>query len=78
MGLMSEPGQDPDSGRAKPRGEAAWKAHLQAVAANNDRARAAGKRERLEREQRAASERRAREIRSDAELASKLDPRFSN
>jgi hypothetical protein len=78
MEPMNEPGQDPDTGRAKPRGEAAWKAHLQAVAESNDRVRAAGKRERREREERAASERRAEELRADAELTRTLDPRYTN
>jgi hypothetical protein len=75
---VNEPGQDPDTGRAKPRGEAAWKAHLQAVADSNDRARAAGKRERREREERAASQRKAEELRADAALDRTLDPRYTS
>lgn len=64
---------EPEAERAKPRGDAAWKAHLQEISARNDRARAAGKRERREREDRAAAQRRADERRMDAELSSKLD-----
>jgi hypothetical protein len=72
---MSDPAPDPDAERAKPRGEAAWKAHLQAIAERNDRARATGKKERREREEHAASQRLAQELRMDAELARKHDPR---
>jgi hypothetical protein len=75
---MSDAGQEPGAERAKPRGEAAWKAHLQEISARNDRARAAGKRERKEREERAAMQRRADELRMDAELTSKLDRRYSS
>jgi len=73
---MSEAGQEPGAERAKPRGEAAWKAHLQEISARNDRARAAGRRERREREERAAAQRAADELRMDAELTSKLDRRY--
>lgn len=75
---MTDTGQDPVEGRPKPRGEAAWKAHLSAVAESNDRARAAGKRERREREEREASKRRADELRADVEFSRNLDPRFTN
>lgn len=75
---MSDSGQEPSGERAKPRGEAAWKAHLQAITERNDRARAAGKRERREREERAAMQRRADELRMDAELTAKLDRRYSS
>ncbi len=73
---MSDEVHEPGAERAKPRGEAAWKAHLQEISARNDRARAAGKRERREREDREAAKRRADELRMDAELSSKLDRRF--
>jgi hypothetical protein len=73
MGLMGDAGQQPDAERVKPRGEARWKEHLQAIAQRNDRAKAAGKRERQEREEREAAHRRAEERRMDAELA--LKPR---
>jgi hypothetical protein len=57
------------------RGEAGYKAHKQAIAAANDRAKAAGKRQRLEREEREAAKRRADERREDAEFARKLNSR---
>jgi hypothetical protein len=60
---------------ASPRGEAGWKAHKQAIAAANDRTRAAAKRQRLEREQREADKRKANEYREDAEFARKLNAR---
>jgi hypothetical protein len=73
-GLMIEPGEQPDDRPAKSiRGEAAYKAHLQAIAAKNDRARAAGRRERREREEHAASQRRTEELRTEVELARKHD-----
>lgn len=75
---MSDVEQEAAEERAKPRGEAGYKAHLAAIAESNDRARAAGRRERREREQRAASQRRAEELRMEAELARNLDPRFTN
>jgi hypothetical protein len=73
---MSDAAQEPNAEGAKPRGEVAWKAHLQEIAARNERVRAAGRRERREREERAATRRMADELRTDAELARKLDPRY--
>lgn len=75
---MSDAGQEPSAERAKPRGDAAWKAHLQAISERNDRARAAGKRERREREERAAVQRATDEMRVDAELARKFESRGSS
>ncbi len=69
---MSDAGQQPDAGSAKPRGEARWKEHLQAIAQRNDRAKAAGKQERQEREEREVAQRRAEERRVDAEFARTL------
>jgi hypothetical protein len=75
---MSDLGPEPDAARAKPRGEAAWKAHLQAVAESNDRAKSAGKRERREREDREMMQRKAQELRMEADSARNLDPRYTN
>ena len=75
---MSDEGQQPDSERVKPRGEARWKEHLQAIAQSNERVKAAGKRDRQQREEREASQRRSEELRMDAELSRKLDPRYKN
>jgi hypothetical protein len=51
------------------RGEAAWKAHLQRVAARNDEVRKAGKEQRQERERLEQARRNAQERRVDTELA---------
>jgi hypothetical protein len=75
---MGDAGQQPDAGRVKPRGEARWKEHLQAIAQRNERAKATGKQERREREEREAAQRRAEELRMDAELTRKLDSRYTN
>jgi hypothetical protein len=72
---MSDEAPQPEAERVKPRGEAGYKAHLQKIAESNDRARAAGQRERREREERAAAQRRAEERRMDAELARNFDSR---
>lgn len=72
---MTDAGQDAQPAQEL-RGEARYKAHKQAIADTNDRARAAGKRERLEREQREAAKRRADERREDAEYARKLNSRI--
>ena len=72
MRRMTDAGQQPDAERVKPRGEARWKEHLQAIAQRNERAKATGKRERREREEREAALRRAEERRTDAELTRKL------
>jgi hypothetical protein len=69
-----------DAGRdAQPveplRGEAGYKAHKQAIAAANDRARAEGKRQRLEREERETAKRLEGERREDAEFARRLNAR---
>lgn len=78
MRRMSDAGQQPDAQRVKPRGEARWKEHLQAIAQRNERAKATGKRERREREEREAAQRRAQELRMDAELALKLQSQHRN
>lgn len=75
---MNDAGQQPEAERDKPRGEAGWKAHLQAIAQSNERVKAAGKRERRAREEREASQRRADELRLDAEFSRKLDSRYTN
>jgi hypothetical protein len=72
---VSDAGQEPGAERPKPRGEAAWKAHLQAITERNDRARAAGKRERKEREEREAAQRAVDEMRLDAELTRRFEAR---
>jgi hypothetical protein len=56
-----------------PRGEAAWKAHLDRVAARNAQARAAGKQQRQERERVERARRSDREHRMDSELSRSLD-----
>jgi hypothetical protein len=78
MRRMSDIGEQPEAERVKPRGEAGWKAHLQAIAQSNDRVKAAGKRERRERDEREASRRRAEEMRMDADLTRKLESRYTN
>ena len=75
---MSDLGQQPDAERAKPRGEARWKEHLQEIAQKNDRVKATGKRERREREERDAATRRADELRMDAELSRNLGSQYTN
>jgi hypothetical protein len=65
---MSEKGSDSDATRPELRGEAAWKAHKDRIAARNDAVRKAGKQQREEREREAEAARRAREHRTDAEL----------
>lgn len=70
---MSETGRGPES-REAVSAEARWKAHKQAIAASNDRARAAGTKQRSEREQRESDQRRADERREDLEAARKLNP----
>jgi hypothetical protein len=52
---MSDPTQDP------PRGEAAWKAEKQRIAANNDAAYARGRKERAAQDAEASARRRAAE-----------------
>ncbi|HEX6461637.1 MAG TPA: hypothetical protein VF032_22190 [Thermoleophilaceae bacterium] len=75
--MIDAPGEQSDAGHAKSaRGEAAYKEHLQAIAAKNDRARAAGRAERREREEQAATQRRIDEMRTEADLARTLDARF--
>jgi hypothetical protein len=69
---MADPGKEAAPAEAL-RGEAGYKAHKQAIAANNDRAKAAGKRQRQEREQREAEHRKAIERAEDAEFARKLN-----
>lgn len=78
MRRMGDQGQQPDGGQVKPRGEARWKEHLQAIAQRNDRAKATGKRERREREEREVAQRKAEELRLDAELTLKLDSQHRN
>jgi len=56
----------------------AAEAHLQEIAQSNERVKAAGKRERREREQRETSRRRAEEMRMDAALTRTLDSRYTN
>jgi len=75
---MSDLGQQPDAERAKPRGEARWKEHLQAIAQKNERVKATGKQERRDREERDAASRRADERRMDAELARNLGSQYTN
>ncbi len=74
---MTDTGRDEQQVPAL-RGEAGYRAHKQAIAASNDRAKAAGKQQRLEREQREMAKRRADELREDAEFARKLNARQSN
>ncbi|MGZ4201997.1 MAG: hypothetical protein ACXVRH_08060 [Thermoleophilaceae bacterium] len=65
--------EQPEAERPRPRGEAAYTAHLEAIAQSNDRVKAAGKRERIEREQREGSQRRAEERRMDSDAQSQLE-----
>ena len=58
---------------AAPRGEAAWKAHLERVSARNAEARRVGKQQRQEKERLEQARRSARERRTDSELARSLD-----
>jgi hypothetical protein len=55
-----------------PRGDAAWKAHLERVSARNAQARAAGKLQRQERERLEMARRSDQERRMDNELARSL------
>lgn len=71
-------GAQPEAERAKPRGEAGWKAHLQAIANSNEKVRSVARRQRQEREELAARQRAAEERRVEAEFARNLDPRYSN
>jgi hypothetical protein len=75
MRRMGDAGQEPDAERVRPRGEAQWKEHLQAIAQRNERVKATGKEERREREDREEARRRAAERRMDAELDRRLDSR---
>ena len=59
--------------RPAPRGEAAWKAHLERVSARNAEARRVGRQQRQERERLEQARRSARERRVDAELTRSLD-----
>jgi hypothetical protein len=68
---MSEEGNDTGATPQRPRGEAAWKAHLAAVAARNDQARTAGKKQRQDKEREAEAMRSAQERRVDNELTRK-------
>jgi hypothetical protein len=71
---MTDAGRDEQPVEAL-RGEAGYKAHKQAIAAANDRAKAEGKRQRLEREERETAKRLAVERREDAEFARRLNAR---
>jgi hypothetical protein len=57
----------------EPRGDAAWKAHLERIAARNDEARKAGKQQRAEKERHAEATRHAQERRVDTELTRKFE-----
>jgi hypothetical protein len=59
--------------RPAPRGDAAWKAHLQRVAARNDAARGIGKKQRQEKERLDMARRSAQERRMDTELTRSLE-----
>ena len=54
--------------RPEPRGEAAWKAHLERVAARNTETRRVGKQQRQEKERLEQARRNAQERRGDTEL----------
>ncbi|HEY2603568.1 MAG TPA: hypothetical protein VGI67_18570 [Thermoleophilaceae bacterium] len=71
---MTDTGNEAEP-KPKARGEAAWKAHKEAIAAHNDRARAEGKRQREERERRESDQRKSVERREDAEFARRLNAR---
>jgi hypothetical protein len=58
-----------DTDTPAPRGDAAWKAHLERVSARNAQARAAGKLQRQERERLEMARRSDQERRMDNELA---------
>ena len=70
---MSDAGNDAGTTAPRPRGEAAWKAHLAQVAARNDEARTAGKKQRQEKEREAEAMRSAQERRVDNELTRKFE-----
>jgi hypothetical protein len=58
---------------AGPRGEAAWKAHLERVSARNAEARRLGNRQRQERERLEQARRSAQERLADSQLSRSLD-----
>jgi hypothetical protein len=64
---------DSETPRPAPRGEAAWKAHLERVSARNAEARKVGKQQRQEKERLEQARRSAQERRLDAELARSLN-----
>lgn len=70
---MSDSTQDPGSGGSSRRGEVAWKAAKEAVAARNAEARKAGKRQREETDQQAARNRADAHRREMAELVDRPD-----
>jgi hypothetical protein len=70
---MSDAGSDTGAPRPPLRGEAAWKAHLARVAARNDEARTAGKKQRQDKERAAEVLRNAQERRVDNELTRKFE-----
>ena len=78
MRRMGDAGQQPDAERAKPRGEARWKEHLEAIAQRNERVKATGKRERQEREEREVAQRRAEDLRMDADLTRSINSQRTN
>jgi hypothetical protein len=63
-----------ETARPAPRGDAAWKAHLDRVAARNAEARRIGKQQRQEKERLDQARRRAQERRMDTELTRSLGP----
>jgi hypothetical protein len=70
---MSDAGNDAAAGEPRPRGEAAWKAHLARVAARNDAVRSAGRKQRQEQEREAEILRYSQERRMDNELTQKFE-----
>ena len=67
---MSARTDQPEMDQPAKRGEAAWKAAKESVAARNDAARRAGRQERADREHQAAEQRRAEQLRELGTLSS--------
>jgi hypothetical protein len=66
--MRKEPKQEPVADAPK-QGEAAWKAHKEAVARRNEQAYKLGSQRRQRRDERQAAERRAADLRERADLA---------
>jgi hypothetical protein len=73
---MNERTDQPEAAAAPSRrGEAAWKAEKESIAARNEKAKRAGRQVREEQEKRRIQDRRAEELRERAAMAEVLKPR---